>query len=85
MVIDQPERAKSKAEFWRTRPLSVPFPPPGNSKTYPLQESAAFGAAEIKCLAFHGHGLRRERVYPQKVIVEPATGMSFSQVAHFAL
>jgi len=60
MVIDQPERKKSKAEFRRTRPLSVRFPPPGNSKTYPFTRGAAFGAAEIKCLASHSHGLRHE-------------------------
>ena len=51
MVIDQPERKESKAEFWRTRPLLVPFPPPGNSNTDPLPETVAFAIAEIKCLA----------------------------------
>jgi len=60
MVIDQPGRKKSKAEFWRTRPLLVPFPPPGNSKADPLPETPAFGVAEIKCLAYYGLGLRYE-------------------------
>jgi|GEM_PF-5782848 len=60
MVIDQPERKKSKAEFRRTRPLSVPFPPPGNSKTYPLPEGRLLAPQKIKCLASHSHGLRHE-------------------------
>jgi hypothetical protein len=47
MIIEQAERKKSKAEFWRTRPLLVPFPPPGNSNTDPLPEWVAFGVAEI--------------------------------------
>jgi hypothetical protein len=58
MVIDQPERKEPKAEFWRTRPLLVPFPPPGNSNTDPVPSRTASGAAEIKCLALHSHELR---------------------------
>src|SRR5579864_350348 len=61
MVMDQPERKKSKAEFWRTRPLLVPFPPPGNSNTDPLPERTAFGIAEIKRFTSDGHGFCNQR------------------------
>jgi hypothetical protein len=60
MVIDQPERKKPKAEFRRTRPLLVPFPPPGNSNTGSALSRTASGAAEIKSLASHGHALSHE-------------------------